>query len=140
MRGVSRTRMVVVLGALIGLVVFARLPAEDKPAKETKSDPPAAVAKTVTPMPLIDQIKKWLAYLVALQQEDGGWSQGGGWRVGGQGGARAEGKDVADPSDVGNTAIALLALIRAGNTPTEGQYAKNVAKGIKYIRGKVEKA
>src|SRR5262249_1210714 len=84
--------------------------------------------------------KKGLAYLAAQQQKDGGWSQGGGWRVGGQGGARGEGKDVADPSDVGNTAIALLALIRAGNTPTEGQYAKNAAKGIQYIRGKVEKA
>ena len=41
---------------------------------------------------------------------------------------------------MGNTCFALLALFRAGNTPTEGQYKDNVAKGLKFILTRVEKA
>jgi hypothetical protein len=40
---------------------------------------------------------------------------------------------------VGNTAIATLALIRAGNTAKTGEYAKNVEKAVEFIAGKVEK-
>jgi len=43
-------------------------------------------------------------------------------------------------SDLGNTCITVLALMRAGNTPKEGPYAKNVAKGIDFILARVEKA
>ncbi len=39
------------------------------------------------------------------------------------------------PSDLGNTCIAVLALMRAGNTPKEGQYAKNVARGRRFHPG-----
>lgn len=92
----------------------------------------------VTPKPLSDNVQKGLSYLVAQQHASGGWSQGGGWRTGGQG--RVEGADVQDPPDVGNTCMAALALIRAGNTPTSGPYAKNVARAIDFISKQVEKA
>src|SRR5205823_3365881 len=36
--------------------------------------------------------------------------------------------------------IAVLALMRAGNTPTTGPYAQNVAKGVDFIFERIEKA
>ena len=109
------------------------------------SPPPAPPAKTTTvamtfavePKPLSEPIKKGLKFLAERQNPDGGWSQGGGWRTGGQNG-RVE--DAADPSDVGNTCVALLALIRAGNTPTAGEYKDHVRKGLKFVCDRVEKA
>ena len=95
----------------------------------------------VTPKPLSPGVKAALAYLVKNQQDDGGWNQGGGWRTNAQGGgARVEGKAVEDPSDVGNTCFALLALFRAGSTPAAGEYKDAVAKGLKFVLTKVEKA
>src|SRR5262249_14443066 len=39
-----------------------------------------------------------------------------------------------------NTCFALLALIRAGSTPAEGDHRAAVQKGLRYILGRVEKA
>jgi hypothetical protein len=99
------------------------------------------IAKTdfaVKPKDLSASAKKGLEYLVKSQQDDGGWNQGGGWRTGG--GGRVDGPKVEDPSDIGNTCFALLALLRAGNTATEGEYKENVKKGLAFIILKVEKA
>src|SRR5262249_52394208 len=65
---------------------------------------------------------------------------GGGWRQADKGGGRVEGADVADPSDVGNTCIATLALLRAGHTPKEGKYAENVARAVAFICKNIEQA
>ncbi len=46
---------------------------------------------------------------------------------------------MVDPSDLGSTSIAVLALVRAGNTTKDGEYAKNVAKGVDFILSRVEK-
>lgn len=94
----------------------------------------------VDPKPLSEAVKKGLKWLGNQQNDDGGWSQGGGWRTGGDNGGRKEGKEVQDPSDVGNTCIAVLALVRAGNTATEGEYKDNVRKGLKYICEQVGKS
>ncbi|QDU22841.1 prenyltransferase/squalene oxidase repeat-containing protein [Urbifossiella limnaea] len=94
----------------------------------------------VTPRPLSDSVKKGLTWLVKSQQEDGGWNQGGGWRNQGPNGGRVEGKTVEDPSDVGNTCFALLALFRAGHTATTGDYKDAVAKGLRFVLGRVERA
>jgi prenyltransferase/squalene oxidase-like repeat protein len=97
--------------------------------------------KPVKPKELSDSVKKGLAYLISQQHETGGFGQGGGWRVNVEGqSGRVEGTDVKDPPDVGNTCIAALALIRAGNTPKDGQYAKQVAKAIDFIEQHVEAA
>jgi hypothetical protein len=123
----------------------AKPTAPDKPIAESPpraAQPvPAAVKSAVKPKPLSEPVKKGLAYLVANQQDDGGWNQGGGWRTSLDGrGGRIEGEKVEDPSDVGNSCIAMLALIRAGNTPAEGEYSKAVAKGLAFVLQKVEKA
>jgi hypothetical protein len=89
---------------------------------------------------LSPSVDKGLAYLVNQQQENGGWGQGGGWRNDVKGGGRIEGANVADPPDVANTCIATLALLRAGHTPREGKYAKNVARAVDFICKNVEKA
>jgi|GEM_PF-275107 len=132
-----------VFGAGFGVIYSDSAATESKP---DKSIPPVKVtneiAKTefaVPPKPLSPAVKKGLKYLVEHQQPDGGWNQGGGWRQNLSGG-RIEGSNVADPSDVGNTAFALLALIRAGNTPTEGEYREAVRRGLEFILKHVEKA
>lgn len=117
-------------------------PKADAPAEPVRViDSKVEMKTAVAPKPLSPAVKKALEYLIKSQQEDGGWNQGGGWRtaVNGQGG-RVEGKNVEDPSDVGNTCFALLALFRAGNTPVEGEYKEAVAKGLKFVLGRVEKA
>jgi Prenyltransferase and squalene oxidase repeat len=120
------------------------------PMGESKPDPnvnPVKVSDTIAktdfvvkPKDLSAVVKKGLEYLVKSQQEDGGWNQGGGWRVGGGGGGRVEGAKVEDPSDIGNTCFALLALLRAGSTATEGEYKDAVKKGLKFVINRVEKA
>jgi hypothetical protein len=125
-------------------------PASGLPAGDSKPDTtvkPVKVTDTmvktdfaVKPKPLSPAVKKGLEYLIKSQQPDGGWNQGGGWRVSNTGGGRIEGKNVEDPSDVGNTCFVLLALARAGNTPTEGEYKEAVSKGLKFVLERVEKA
>ena len=103
------------------------------------TDATAQLKFAVKPKEFSATVKKGLEYLVKAQQDDGGWNQGGGWRVGNGGGGRVEGKNVEDPSDIGNTSLALLALVRAGNTPTEGEYKDAVKKGLNFVIAKIAK-
>jgi Skp family chaperone for outer membrane proteins len=141
-----KLRFTFVLAALAGLLALAGLGAKDaepkkEPAKADASKGEAADPATpVKPKPLSDNVKKGLSYLVNQQHDDGGWGQGGGWRIGDKGNGRVEGAGIKDPPDVANTCIATLALLRAGNTPKQGEYAKNVAKGIEFICANIEKS
>jgi prenyltransferase/squalene oxidase-like repeat protein len=126
-------RLIHGLGAIVIAIVFIT------GSQITASEPEKASSKsTVKPKAIADQTKKGLAYLVSQQHADGGWGQGGGWRSQSQGG-RVEGAEIEDPSDVGNTAIAALALIRAGHTPKQGDYSKNLAKAADFLAAKVDK-
>jgi len=119
-------------------------------AGDSKADPnvaPVKVNDTIVktdfatkPKELSAAIKKGLEYLIKNQQNDGGWNQGGGWRVGGQSGGRVEGDKVEDPSDIGNSCFALLALLRAGSTATEGENKDAIKRGLKFVIEKVEKS
>jgi len=91
------------------------------------------------PKPISNHVDKALKYLLDQQNQNGGWGQGGGWRTK-KGGGREEGAEVADPSDVGNTCIAALALIRAGNSPTNGPFSKELSKAVQFIQGEVNTA
>jgi hypothetical protein len=117
--------------------------ADDQPkpgaAQTPEKESPNSKGSSVKPKPLSASVNQGLAYLVSQQHKDGGWGQGGGWRPNAQGG-RTEGANVEDPSDVANTCIATLALLRSGSTPTTGAYAANIANALEFICAHVEKA
>ena len=122
-------------------VALLPAPAPETPRVEAPGvETPIAMKFAVKPKEFSPSVKKGLEYLVKAQQDDGGWNQGGGWRVGNAGGGRVEGKEVEDPSDIGNTSLALLALVRAGNTPTDGEYKDAVKKGLAFVLARIDKA
>ena len=146
----SRMALIVVLLSA-SIVPLLKLMAQDaakepnqRPAKaeEASDDPTKQVAMqaVVKPKPLSQNTQKGLEYLIEQQDASGGWGQGGGWRQGTQGNARVEGKDVKDPPDLGNTCISALALLRAGNTPQDGKYAKQLTRAVAFICERVEKS
>lgn len=73
-----------------------------------------------------ESIDAGLTWLVKQQQRDGSWSF----------------KTVADPGTqngtVASTSMALIALLRAGNTPTEGVYKEAVQKGVTHLAKQVK--
>ena len=101
---------------------------------------PAALKCAVEPKPLSEAVKKGLTFLAKGQHSDGGWGQGGGWRTGAKNNGRVEGPNTADPSDIGDTCLALLAFFRAGHTATEGEYKDSVKKGLQFVFERVEKS
>jgi hypothetical protein len=146
MRNTIRWRLLTAAAMLGGLLTVAGVNADTRDLKCPKcagltSDVlvPGWATTAVKPKELSPEVKKGLEYLVNQQNANGGWGQGGGWRSSNQGG-RVEGKEVQDPPDVGNTCIALLALVRAGNTPKDGPYAKNVAKALEFLCNSIDKS
>jgi len=75
-----------------------------------------------------------LDWLVAVQGNDGGWGQDGGHDADVRQGESLE----SSGNDVANTAVATLALIRAGHTPMQGKYQESVRKGLEFILERVE--
>ena len=45
-----------------------------------------------------------------------------------------------DNANVGDTCIAVLALLRAGSTAGTGEYATNIRRGVDFICESIEKA
>jgi len=144
-----RRRWPVTLGVLfvgsVGVLVEAAdgVPAIPSPGKptETVEKPVDESRKPVKPKELGDSVKKGLEYLIGQQHDNGGFGQGGGWRISNQdGNGRVEGKEVKDPPDLGNTCVAALALIRAGNTPKDGKYATPLTKAIEFIETSIEQS
>src|SRR5262245_61739874 len=134
-----KTRLSVLTAFVGAMLLFTAVNAEVKPKLPMQTPPAEEPKETIKPKPLSDAVTKGLAYLVKQQHADSGWGQGGGWRTV-EGGGRIEGREVKDPPDVGNTCIATLALIRAGNTPKEGLYTKEVTKAVEFICGHVAKS
>ncbi len=133
-----------ILPAVAILALSARFLYAD-PAPETPQPPPAAEpakpADLPPPKPLGNEVGKGLAWLAKAQNSDGGWGQGGGWRINresGQNGARVEGDQVPDPSDIGNTAIALQAFLRAGTKLDAGEHSQVAAKAAAFLMAQLE--
>src|SRR5690348_9259466 len=123
MRRQSKLGLGLLCAAVVALLAGLHASGDEPKKEEPKKEEPKAAATPVKAKALSENVKKGLAYLVSQQHEDGGWGQGGGWRTNTQGSGRVEGKDVADPSDVTNTCIATLALVRAGSTAKDGDHA-----------------
>lgn len=81
-----------------------------------------------------EAIEVGLEWLVAAQGNDGGWGQDGGHNTDVREGENLE----SSGNDVANTAVATLALIRSGHTPTHGKYKEAVRKGLDFILKRVE--
>jgi hypothetical protein len=148
MTRVIHFRLAMLLALLGGAVLLTGLRATESPDDPAKnhsgkvdSPMPTWATTAVKPKPLSEVVEKGLAYLISQQHENGGWGQGGGWRSGKNGGRTPENStSVEDPPDVASTCMATLALLRAGHTPKEGKYAKNVVKAIEFICDHIEKS
>jgi hypothetical protein len=95
---------------------------------------PAIAVSPVVAKPLSPEVEKGLAWLIARQHPDGGFSQGE------ESAAMGGGGQLRDRANVADTCIAALALIRAGSTPASGRHAAEVARAIAFVCGEVEAA
>lgn len=89
----------------------------------------------VDPKPLTEQVNKGLAWIIEHQNGDGGWNQGEESRH-----MRSASQTPSEPSNVGDTCISVLALVRSGSTASSGDYAKAIRRGVDFVAGKVEAA
>jgi hypothetical protein len=132
---------------LTPLFIGAHSYAADAPIqrKVTKAKAPAAQAdesKNSNALSPEDSLGTGLKYLLAQQHFDGGWGQGGGWRqnTSQTGSGRVEGANVEDPSDLGNTCASVVTLLRAGQSPNQGEHRNAMAKAFDFICRQVENA
>ena len=122
-----------ILAISLVLSLYGQGLAQARSAGKPIPAPTAKVASDVKAKDLGGHTKKGIAYLVSTQNEDGGWGEGE--EAPGMGGAKG-----AKPSNVADTSIAVLALIRSGSTPSSGEHAKRVAKGLDFIAASIEKS
>jgi hypothetical protein len=97
-----------------------------QPATTQPATRPAAKA-------LSDQTKKGLAWLAAAQQADGGWDQGEIAKNQVRGGE-------SEKSNIADTAMAALALLRSGENFKDSTYAPNLKKAVDFVCTQVEKS
>ncbi|MEX0612084.1 MAG: hypothetical protein WD229_08175, partial [Pirellulales bacterium] len=102
-------------------------------ASTSKTDEASPAAKPLKPAEIAPFLTKGIDWLVAAQHPDGGWG----------GGSHAD-QQNRDPhqvkTDPGTTAFTLLSLLRAGHTPSSGEYKSQVRRGLEYLITAVEKA
>src|SRR5262245_32265949 len=81
-------------------------------------------------LPFVEHALDWLA---GAQQKDGGWGAGSN--------ARQDIRDAhAVPTDPATTAVAAIALMRAGNGLDRGEYAETLRRATEYLLRAVETA
>jgi len=125
-----------VLATVTGLVCLVGLVcglAADPPGEESQSRPAAENTEqdeheisVPEPSPTPEFVHKGIKWLIEAQHEDGGWG----------GGSHAQ-QQIRDPhavpTDPATTAFVASALLRAGHTPTEGEYKDAVRKATLYL-------
>lgn len=112
----------------IGLALTASPPTEKAMPKDASER--SCWVTAVDPKPLSESVRRGLAWLVANQHDDGGWSQGEE--------SQQMGGNVTATPNVGDTAAATLALIRSGSTASDGPYAESIRKALAFIMQRVE--
>ena len=76
---------------------------------------------------------KGLDWILETQHQDGGWGQGEEAAHMGRGSENAR-----DVSNVGDSCISLLALVRAGGLESGSHYASALRRGLAFVCGNVE--
>jgi hypothetical protein len=94
-----------------------------------------AWSTAVTAKPLSNNVLRGLEFLAKHQLADGGWGQG---EESANMGASMNG--LAERSNVADTCVTLLALMRAGSTPREGVHAAALTRGLEFVLGKIEQS
>ncbi len=92
-----------------------------------------SVEAAVTPQPLSENVRHGLAWLVRTQHPNGGWSQGE--ESANMGTSMYQLKDKPNLAD---TCMATMALMRAGNTPSSGEYARPIQRALDFIMSEAE--
>jgi len=92
-------------------------------------------APAVKPKELSANVKKGLAWLVKTQQANGSWGQGE--ESAQMGGGMA---GIKSSPNVADTCMGALALIRAGNTPQNGEYKDAVQKAVAFVCSEIEQS
>jgi hypothetical protein len=134
----------------IGLVLFGglllALPAlageADAPGGARRPVPSTSVAPKARAegdtgwerIPLPAAARKGIKWLVVSQNEDGGWSMNGvGTSTGPVNTAWQQ-----QGNDLGNTALAALAILATGSTPARGGFQGPLRRAVGYVLGQVE--
>jgi hypothetical protein len=94
-----------------------------------------AWSTAVTAKPLSNNVLRGLDFLAKHQLADGGWGQGE--ESANMGSAMA---GLSERSNVADTCVTLLALMRAGSTPREGVHAAALTRGFEFVLGKIEQS
>lgn len=90
----------------------------------------------VDPKPMSNQVTRGLEWLVAHQLDDGGWGQGDESRHM-RGSNQAQQRST---SNVADTSMALMALMRSGSTARSGAYQKAIRRGLGFIMAEIEES
>jgi hypothetical protein len=101
-------------------------PVSDKKVEAVKWAP------AVKPKPISNNVKNGLSWLVKNQLPNGAWSQG-------EESAAMSARKL-DSASVADTAVATLALVRAGSSPKQGEFAANVRKAVEFVCSEIEKS
>jgi hypothetical protein len=110
--------------------------ASDKVSTAPKVLAPPTTRPTTRPVakPLSENVKKGLTWLAKNQLENGGWGQGEESKnMGGEG-------KLKDTANVADTCMAVMALVRSGSTPCEGEYKQSTLKAINFICAQIEES
>jgi len=101
------------------------------PGDQTPGAADVTVSIRLQPGVTPEFLQKAIVWLLEAQQRDGGWGAGSHNR-----------QDVLDPhavpADPATTSFVLMALVRAGHTPVEGEYKAAVRRGTEFLVKRIE--
>ena len=122
-RGDERPAEALIEPAIERTVIDAR-PVQPDPDPNAKHRPP------------VESIEDGLKWLASSQGQDGGWGQDGGETSYVRNGENLE----SSGNDLANTAVAALAFLEGGSTPTRGTYQEELRGALDFLLRGVEQA
>lgn len=129
MKSVAAFVSLALLGGAVIWVQSSSGKVSNRESSPVTQQPTGAKTTPDTPNQTSAAVEKGAKWLASVQGADGGWGQDGGASSHNRQGESLESK----VNDVANTALAALALMRAGN-----QYRANIERAITFILQKVE--